>query len=584
MKRRTALALLGVAVVGMPATAAQSASATADGLATVVSVTGGGFGHGVGMSQYGAFGQATEGRTAEQILPYYFTGTHVGGVPDARDIRVNLAHAVEAMDLSAADATPVTTPGAPHGSWRIAVGSDAPLVLKLHDKVRVRGTGASIKVHVVRDDGSVVDVTGPSIHVEWGGSAGALAASPATVVTIGGDVLRHGTVTLTPSKTLGGPADRIEAVTSLPLHTEYLYGLAEMPSSWPKEALRAQAVAARSYALRTVLDKPDGQKSCGYCHVYDSDASQVFRGWTKESQVVGGVDYGALWRAAVDATTTDAGNGLAVLDAAGTVLRTYYFSSSGGRTRNSESVWSTPLPYAKSVDDHWSQASYNPYASWTVQIPAGQVASKFGLGSLSSLTVVARDGADAATVLEAVDGNGVHKQMKGEDFRHALDLRSSYVRTIALDSDLAVVNPPRLSPPYREAGAHTLRGRQWLSSCTTYSRTLRCVAQPYGTYYVADPKVRGGVLRKQGYQAAATAYTAPVSPIWDTNPNAKNGSYVDSHGRNWTVTCTVPTGPRLCVSTVHASVLVRVRVKGKYRLARADRDLVRTYVRLVANL
>lgn len=574
--RRPALAALTAAAVATSLAVAAPAPAHAVGPATTVTVTGAGFGHGVGMSQWGAFGQASEGRTAEQILSYYYTGTTVAPVPDARDIRVNVGHAVRSLPLSAGS---VDASGG--GGWRLTVAGQPTVDLALTDRAGVTAAQGAVKVDLTRTDGTTQQLTGASLLVEWGGAAGALAGAPATVLTAGSDQLRHGTLTVTPSSAFGGAGNRLEAVTSLPLHDRYLYGIAEVPSSWPTEVLRAQAIAARSYAYKAVLDKPDGIRACGGCHVYDTVASQAFAGWKKESESFGGQDYGARWRAAVDATVTDAANGLAVLDSTGAPIKTYYFSSSGGKTRNSEWVWTAPLTYAKSVDDPWSLGSYNPYASWTEQIPAARVAGAFGLTSLTAITVTGRDGSDAATSVDAVDGNGVRKTISGEEFRRALGLRSAWVRTIALDTDVVLKDPPGLSLPYRSSGDFVIGGRAWKSDCKTFGATLRCVALPFTTRYVYTPD-RKAIVRKEAFYAAAVAQTAPVAPVWDTNPWARPGSFTDSSGRLWNVTCTEPTGPRLCKSTVRTKVLVRQKVGGKYRYARVDMDLVRRFIRLTA--
>ncbi|RKS71462.1 SpoIID/LytB domain protein [Motilibacter peucedani] len=576
--RRPALSLLSATLVALPVTAAVSAGpadakATAP-VATTATLTGAGFGHGVGMSQYGARGQALEGRTGEQIAAYYYTGATVAPVNDSGDVRVNTSHSVPSVELSAHSA------GVPGGYWRLTVDDKDPIYLGLSDKATVKGVEGHLTLHVTRQKGDATDVTGGSVHVEWAGSRG-MADKPATVLVSNGDQLRHGDVRITPSKDWGGSSGRLEVVNTLVLHDEYLFGLAEVPSSWPLQALRAQVIAARSYAVHAVQAHPQGIRSCGGCQLYDTDDSQVFRGWKKEAEVIGGVDYGALWRQAVQSTDTDASNGL-VATVGGAPINAYFFSSSGGRTRNSEDVWSSVVSYARSVDDHWSlDANNNPYASWTVQVPASQVAGAFGLGSLASLAVTVRDVSGAATQVQAVDGDGNVRTITGEDFRRKLGLRSSWVRTTTLDVTPPVADPPTLSIVYREAGPHTLRGRNWTTSCTTHQGTLRCVAQPFGTYYVANPKVRGGVIRKSGFQAAATAYTAKATPMWDTNAYAHPGTFTDSAGRAWTVTCTAPVGgPRLCVSTVHAKVLAAVKSRGRYHLVRKDMDLVRRYVRL----
>ncbi|RZS90192.1 SpoIID/LytB domain protein [Motilibacter rhizosphaerae] len=590
-------ALLGGALAALlagvlvPATPAGAAGVRLQG-ASSVTVTGAGFGHGVGLSQYGAYGMASEGATAEQILTHYYTGVQVAPVADARDVRVNVAHEISGLALSVLQVIP-----GQGGAWRLTLDG-TPLDLGPTDTVTVAVASSTLTVHVAHADGTSADLTGASLQVEWGGGRGALADQPATVLQVAGDQLRHGLLTVVPSASVGGSRGRLEAVTTLSLHDEYLYGLAEVPSSWPAEALRAQAVAARSYALSTILAKPGGTRACA-CDVYDTDASQVFRGWRKEAEASGGVSWGAKWVAAVDATDTDPGSALAVLDAGGSPVKTYYFSSSGGATRNSEWVWSTPLAYAKSVDDHWSLSPKNPNSSWTVQLDAGRVASAFGLGSLSALAVTAKDGSGAATQLTARDDAGATRTLGGEAFRSALGLKASWITGIALapaagstpppvvsPPPAPVVVPPTLAVPYTSAGERTYRGRAWRTTCSTFRTTKRCTAQSRTSWYAADPHHRGRVVRRTGFALSAVADTVTVSSTsgwaaWAANAYAHSGAFEDATGRTWTVACDVETGPRLCSAKAATSVLARATVSGKTVWKRTTVMVVRRWTRLL---
>ena len=118
---------------------------------------------------------------------------------------------------------------------------------------------------------------------------------------------------------------RLRAVMDLPMQ-RYLYGLAEMPSSWHPEALRAQAIAGRTYATRKA--EAGIQAVCG-CHLGATPADQVYAGWAKEGEPT----FGAAWVAAVNATS-----GVAVTSGAN-LAQTYYSSSHGGRTENSQDSW-----------------------------------------------------------------------------------------------------------------------------------------------------------------------------------------------------------------------------------------------------
>jgi SpoIID/LytB domain protein len=122
---------------------------------------------------------------------------------------------------------------------------------------------------------------------------------------------------------------------------QYLYGVvpSEMPFNWLPEALKAQAVVARSYALAT--------RKSGAFDLYPDTRSQVYLGIEHERPST---------NAAVDATA-----GKVVLYQ-GQVARTYFFSTSGGRTASAEDVWGEPVPYLVSVSDPYD--SISPYHNW----------------------------------------------------------------------------------------------------------------------------------------------------------------------------------------------------------------------------
>jgi stage II sporulation protein D len=127
--------------------------------------------------------------------------------------------------------------------------------------------------------------------------------------------------------------------------TEYLYGVVprEMSGSWPLEAQKAQAVAARNYAILSM--KKHAQHGFDLCA---STHCQVYGGYESEHP---------RSRQAVDETKNK------VLTCNGKLISAFYHSNSGGRTENSENVWSTPLDYIKGVDDPYSIGS--PNDSWT---------------------------------------------------------------------------------------------------------------------------------------------------------------------------------------------------------------------------
>jgi SpoIID/LytB domain protein len=135
-------------------------------------------------------------------------------------------------------------------------------------------------------------------------------------------------------------AGKLRAINMVGLE-QYLYGVvpSEMPFDWHPEALKAQAVVARSYALAT--------RRTGAFDLYPDTRSQVYLGIEHEKPST---------NAAVNATA-----GQVVLYE-GEVAKTYFFSTSGGRTASAEDVWGAPVPYLISVADPYD--SISPHHDW----------------------------------------------------------------------------------------------------------------------------------------------------------------------------------------------------------------------------
>ncbi len=145
---------------------------------------------------------------------------------------------------------------------------------------------------------------------------------------------------------------------------EYLYGLGEVPSSWPQAVLRAQAIAGRSYAYNRVAG---GRAGCA-CDILGDPRDQAYVGWDKEV----GTD-GAQWVGAVDATARR------VAIHSGGIISTLYSSSSGGYTENNENVWGgSPVPYLRGVCDPGDYVPANPNRTWSVSFRPRPLAAKLG--------------------------------------------------------------------------------------------------------------------------------------------------------------------------------------------------------------
>ncbi|MGL3805241.1 SpoIID/LytB domain-containing protein [Paeniglutamicibacter sp. R2-26] len=373
-------------------------------------VTGAGWGHGVGMSQYGARAMASEGKkNATQILEYYYNPAKVTSTAKAaaQDIRVQVLKSgtssvgVAGGAMRIKDPTAKKTHTAPAGSTLVLGRSGTQLSYTLKN-----GAGQGI---------ASGKVTG-KLRVEWEGTRAWPSAKRATLSipkanaesTVAGSY-RHGILKA------GILDNQVNLVTSLRLNDEYLYGLAEVPSSWPGAVLQAQAIAGRTYAMRKI-DKV--RASCD-CNVTDEVQDQKFTGWRKENEQPG---YGAKWKAAVDATLSRSGGTPAsgkVVTYAGRLAETLYSSSTGGATRNSEDVWGgAALPYLRSREDPWSlmASAHNPYDSWTQGVSQSRMARVFGLSDVVSVrTTRAKDLTIASAI--ATSSAGVSKTLSGPAFR-----------------------------------------------------------------------------------------------------------------------------------------------------------------------
>jgi len=147
----------------------------------------------------------------------------------------------------------------------------------------------------------------------------------------------------------------ITLINELPLD-EYLYGVvaSEMSPSWPSEALKAQAVAARNYALATM------GKHSGYgFDLCSSEHCQVYKGMEKENSNI---------IAAVDSTRGR------ILTYEGEVITAFFHSTSGGHTEDSENIWGTRTEYIRGVEDTYSLGS--PYDNWTLELDKSEIREK----------------------------------------------------------------------------------------------------------------------------------------------------------------------------------------------------------------
>jgi len=414
---------------------------------------GSGFGHGVGMSQYGALGQARAGATSAAILAHYYPGAVLTPAQVDVPIRVSLSNGSGSFALRG---EPAQGDG---GSLSISIDGNETVVGP-NEIVRVRNAGGVVAV--TRGGAAGTDAAvgqGSNVTVRWsgtrdpgsaGGAPGVVNATQATDATVAtrlgsdGHRYRYGTLEITP--TANG---QVRVINTLALGDEYILGVAEMPSSWPAAALEAQAIASRSFAMAK-YGRGRVDPACG-CHVSATENDQVFAGWNKEKSAGGGA-----WRQAVMSTMTSNGGGSAgtgaptglILTHDGKPATAYFHSSSGGRTQDPAEVWGSSVGFTSVVDDPWSlDPAINPYANWTVSVAQQRVAQVFGLPAVSNLEVTARTASGAAKEIRATAPTGATAAITGSTARSAFGLRSTHLNAIGPSgATVSAVVQPGVTP------------------------------------------------------------------------------------------------------------------------------------------
>ena len=406
------LIALAISIAVSPITFLPNA-ANAETVPATFAFQGSGYGHGVGMSQIGARAKALAGESATAILQYYYTGTIVETVTDTQILRINLGNLLTSaklrsdskgaeLQLFAGDlgetltATPLLT-----------FPSKTSLNLNLSDGL--------LAISTTRGTTTKAITTGSSFTLRWTGTRYQDGSPTVISLTTNGATkkYRHGQISLKVirDKTLG---KRLAIINSVRLQDEYLWGIGEVPSSWPTQALEAQAIASRTYAYA----KSTKIRSACDCHLYATISDQTFAGYSKESEP----RFGEIWKAAVNRT---AGS---IITYEGRPITAYFSSSSGGTTETSEHAWGTATPYTVSVPDSASvDVALNPrFASWTREISQAVVAQAFALPDVISLTVLSNNPAGSVALIQAISSDGSFAVLRGETFRSRSKLPSAW--------------------------------------------------------------------------------------------------------------------------------------------------------------
>jgi stage II sporulation protein D len=364
---------------------------------TAFVLAGGGWGHGVGMSQWGAFGQAKAGRAYRTILAYYYPGTSLGPspVPVPAKLRVLVGD----------------------GLSSVSVGAAAGIAL-------VDGTG-----HRARVGPSLT--LGPSLRLksEPGAPAERL-QDPVTLRAVGGGRLAVGDRAYRGALRVTKAAGKLQLVNLVGLES-YLLGVVpgEMPKDWPPAALEAQAVAARTYAIANLV-------SGRSFDLYSDARSQLYYGAQAEAP------------GTTRAVTETRGQ---VLSYGGAPAQTFYFSSSGGRTLSALDAFGEDLPYLVSVADPWDAIS--PKHEWDTQgMDGATLGRRLGLSGVVANVAYAPGSPGTPAGLRLTTSAGTVVERPLADLRNELGLKSLEFRLGMLRFDDLSVDGARTPGVVRLTG------------------------------------------------------------------------------------------------------------------------------------
>ena len=369
-----------------------------------VTFFGRGYGHGVGMSQYGARGRSLAGQDAATILAHYYQGTTISPIDPSTRIRVLL------LDRWAAtDARPLEVVGHVAG-WTVdGIATIFPPDARLQLGWSAVGPFGPWRMRVLAVDGSLL-YDGPS---------------PADVVVR--PVSDDGRLQVTSKATrynvyrgnlhlvLAPTSSRVSVVNDVALDA-YLGGVVpvEMPPTWPAAALQAQAIAARSFAARRI------HPATSFYDVGDGTSSQVYRGALAEKPGT---------NAAIAATTAQ------VLWSGTSIAEALFDSTAGGATESNENVYTTatgrviarPVSYLRGSSDRapdgTSYDASSPYATWATRAYArAQLSAWFAADSRTNVgDLVALDlhdrGVSGRLISVTLVGTAGIRRVSGEVFR-----------------------------------------------------------------------------------------------------------------------------------------------------------------------
>lgn len=392
---------------------------------------GAGYGHGVGLSQMGAKAKALAGESASSILSYYYKDVMIEPLDDSKILRVNVGHLLTSARMSTT--TPESMMQIFSGDIKDAQDVAPLATIPVGSSLTFSILGSTIVPSVVAGKKIASLNRDRTFTVRWTGTRYLAGADGVVSLTHSSTTkrYRYGQMQLRAVKApvLGF---RIEITNSVRLADEYLWGISEVPSSWPTAALEAQAIASRTYAL----SKAGIYRASCDCDLYGEISDQSFLGYAKETEKM----WGKFWKAAVTSTT-----GLTITQNS-KPISAFFSSSTGGITETAASAWGSERSFTHNVADTASlDPVVNPrFYTWNRTLLQNVVASAFGLPDVMSLEITSRNPSGTAAFVKAVSTAGKQITLRGETFRSRTKIPSAYFDLVIVQD--AVEPTPSASP------------------------------------------------------------------------------------------------------------------------------------------
>ena len=408
-----------------------SPQSTAADIPATFSIHGAGYGHGVGMSQIGAKAKALAGESAASILSYYYKDIAIEPLDDSKILRVNIGHLLTSAKM--ATVTPDATLQIFSGEIGDAQDQIPLATVALKSSLNFTILGSTVVPSVVTGKKTISIPRNRVFTVRWSGTRYLAGVDGVISLTHTSTTkrYRYGQMQFRAVKA-SALGYRLEVTNSVRLADEYLWGVSEVPSSWPEAALQAQAIASRTYAM----NKAGIYRASCDCDLYGEISDQSFLGYAKETEK----GWGQFWKAAVTNTA-----GLTITQM-GKPIAAYFTSSSGGLTETAVNAWGSEKSYTQTVADPAGiDPVMNPrFYQWDRTITQAVVAKAFVLPDVVSLEILSKNTSGTVAMIQATSSTGVVKTLRGETFRSRTVIPSAYFDLVSMQN--AVEPTPSPSP------------------------------------------------------------------------------------------------------------------------------------------